>query len=66
MAARAAAPCTSRSPRSSEVEVVYDDCLIGGSVGGTYTIKVRIKDGGTLAGCGASTTEKIAVAWVTR
>jgi hypothetical protein len=47
----------------SEVEMVYDDCLVGSGSGGTYTIKVRIKGGGALAGCGSSTSERIAVAW---
>jgi hypothetical protein len=48
---------------NSEVEMVYDTCLVGYGGTGTYTIKVRISGGGTLNGCAGATSEPVAVAW---
>lgn len=47
----------------SEVEAVYDECLSGTGIGGTYTLKIRIKDGLPLAACNGSGVERAAVAW---
>ena len=49
---------------NNEVEMIYDDCQVYSPVSGTYTVKVRIKNGGSLpATCGGF--EPVAFAWRT-
>lgn len=40
-----------------------DGCLVSSPVDGTYTAKVRIKNGGALPLCGGATSEQLAFAW---
>ncbi len=51
---------------SNELEVIHDTCLLSSPVSGTYTAKVRIKNGGNLPLCGSATSEPVAFAWSSR
>jgi hypothetical protein len=44
----------------SETEMVFLSC---GAQAGSMTIRIRIKNGATLAACGTRTTERVGVAW---
>lgn len=43
--------------------MIYDNCAVGQGVSTQYSIRVRIKNGVSLQGCGGSSTEPIGVAW---
>lgn len=45
---------------SSETEMVFGGC---GAQTGTITLRIRIKNGATIASCGTRTTERVGVAW---
>lgn len=51
---------------ANELEVIHDTCLLSSPFSGTYTAKVRIKNGGSLALCGSATSEPVAFAWSSR
>jgi len=47
---------------NNEVEMIYDDCQVYSPVAGTYSVRVRIKNGGALpTTCGG--IEPVAFAW---
>jgi hypothetical protein len=48
---------------NNELEMIADDCLASSPVQGTYSARVRIKNGGTLPLCGSETNEPLAFAW---
>lgn len=48
---------------NNELEMIADDCLVSSPVQGTYSARVRIKNGGTLPLCGGETSEPLALAW---
>jgi hypothetical protein len=48
---------------NNEVEMIMDDCLAGSPYQGTYSARVRIKNGGTLPLCGSEGSEPLAFSW---